>query len=108
MLQLGEKANFPEEAEFSCLRVRVGVQDFECDAAIVPKIARQVDRGERSLTDLTLNLVMAGDSGSKRTDRVSHRRVRTGPHEWGAPYIALTHLHVNSFRSSASAGSLQS
>ena len=79
VLQLGEKTNFPDEAELSGLRPRVGFQDLECDAPIMPEIVGQVDRGKCSLTDLTLNLVTAGDSGSKRTDRISHGE------SWGAP-----------------------
>ena len=63
-LDLGEKAIGAE------CRGELRIEDLERHVAIVPRIARQVDRRHAAVADLSFDLVPAGEGGRELLDAV--------------------------------------
>ena len=70
MLQPREQANFPDEPKLASFRCRVGVENFQRDAALMPQVPRQVDSRKGALADLALYLEPAGERGTEWGERV--------------------------------------
>ena len=73
MLEAGEEANLPDEADLSRFRGGIGVQDLESDGSLVPAIARKIHGRERALPYLPLDLVTALEGNPQRSDRIRRK-----------------------------------
>lgn len=70
MLKAGEQPDFPDEAQLSGFGARVRIENFQGDAALVSRIACQVDSRKRTLPNLPLDLVAASEGCSKWSERI--------------------------------------
>ena len=70
VLQPCEEANFPDEPQLAGFRCRVGIQDLQRDAAIMPQVPREVDGREGALADFALYLKSAGERGTEWGERI--------------------------------------
>lgn len=66
MLEPGEKADLAEKARFGKVGGWIEGEDLDRDLPLVPQIAREIDRGERALPQLALDLVAALEGRPKK------------------------------------------
>ena len=77
VLQSGEHSDLPHESHFAALAAVVDVENFYGDLTFMPRVVGQVDRGERSLSDLAPDFVSAGECSPKWCNRVARaKRIR--------------------------------
>src|SRR5438445_13886928 len=72
MLEPSEHPDVSYGAKLTRFRGRVSVQDLERDVTIVTKVSCEIDRSERTLPDLTLDVVTAGDSLTNGGDGIGY------------------------------------
>ena len=68
MLQLGGRADFPEEPAGTDRSRNVGAEDFDRDQAIMLQVPREIHRRHPTATELALNRVAAGEGGSESVE----------------------------------------
>ena len=56
-----EQADLADESQLASFRGGVGVEDLDRHFSLVFEIAREVNGGERTLSDLTLEVVMSAE-----------------------------------------------
>src|SRR5215216_6317931 len=70
MLEPGEHPNFADKPQLPSLGGRVRVKDFDGYAALVSRVAREIDGREGTLPNLSLYLVTALQGRSQRGDGI--------------------------------------
>ena len=70
MLELGRELDLAEEALGAERGGELGPEHLEGDQALVPQVAREIDRGHAALPELALDGVAAGEGGSERTSQL--------------------------------------
>ena len=63
MLELGRKLDLAQEALGAERGGELGAEHLEGDQALVPQVAREIDRGHPALPELALDGVAVGQSG---------------------------------------------
>ena len=76
MLQLRRRLDLGEESLGAEGRGELGMQDLDRDVAIVPEVAREIDRRHSADSDLAVDTVSALEGGGQARDDVAHGRKR--------------------------------
>ena len=80
VLQLTRRTNFIEKAFDVDRRGHLGLQDLECDIAIVFEIAREVDRRHPAASDGAHDVIPPGQCGRQIPQGVNRRLIVRGVH----------------------------
>jgi hypothetical protein len=70
MLQVRGDANLAEKPLAAEHRGQLRIENLQGDAALVPDVAGEVDRGHPAASDLALDRVTAGQGDRERLERV--------------------------------------
>ena len=70
MLQLRRRLDFCEKTLGAECGGEVGVEDFDCDVAVVSQVVREVDRRHSAHANFTIDAISIGKGGAKLVEGV--------------------------------------